>query len=665
MKDIFGKKGLLAKSINNFEFRPEQLTMAQAIEKSLKEECYLIAEAGTGTGKTLAYLIPSILSGKKVVISTATKNLQEQLYYKDIPLLHKILPRKFRVSYMKGRSNYLCLHRLEHFKSQPTFPFKAEISHFENICKWVHTTTTGDRSELEDIPDDYTTWSEICSDANLCPGQKCHYFKDCFLTLLKQKAQKADIVIVNHHLFFADLMLKATGYGEVIPNHDALVFDESHQIEEIATHYFSITVSNYRLDELIRDTIRELKAAHCKMKPFNPFIDNLQTLCPAFFHYFTQLEKKHSHLWQRGKNNKKSHPDFLTGFTSTQSRYRLRENYIKPEIMTLLASLLNNLTAISSMLDNLSPKTESFEALNRRSREMSQQLTFILEAEDPAYVYWCEVKGKGIFLKASPIEAGTMLNQHLFKRKGTIIFTSATLSTNQNFTYFKERLGLTQREGIEELIFDSNFDYAKQAILYLPKHLPEPNHEAFTLTAAKEIEHILKISSGRAFLLFTSYKNMVEIHKHLKEKLLFTSLLQGEKPKSTLLKHFKEDIHSVLFATSSFWEGVDVQGEALSCVIIDKLPFDPPTDPMVEARIEYITSQGGNAFFSYQIPSAIISLKQGLGRLIRNREDRGVLSIMDNRLHTRSYGKIFLNSLPPCPTTSNLHDINKIFTQFP
>jgi len=670
VEDIFGKTGLLSKTISHFEFRPDQLKMAQAVEKALKEEHYLIAEAGTGTGKTLAYLIPSILSEKKVVISTATKNLQEQLYYKDIPLLNNILPFAFGAAYMKGRSNYLCLHRFKRFKSQPIFQFPNEIPHFEDICHWVHTTTTGDRSELENIPDDYTTWGEICSDANLCLGQKCPYFKECFLTLLKQKAQRADIIIVNHHLFFADLMLKVTGYGEVIPSHDAVVFDESHQIEEIATHYFGFKVSNYRLDEFIRDTIKELKIARFKMKPLDPLLDRLKTLYSAFFQSFTPLERKPRHLWQGEKSNKlehdlNPHPDVLTGFTSSQSRYRLRREYLKPEIMSLFVSLLNNLTAIRSMLDNISPKIEAIEALSRRAQEISQQLTFIVEMKDPTYVYWCEVRGKGIFLNASLIEVGGMLNQHLFKQKATIIFTSATLSTNENFTYFKERLGVTGREGIEELILDSHFDYKKQAVLYLPKHLPEPDREAFALMAADEIEHILELTSGRAFVLFTSYKNMLEIHEYLKERLRFTPILQGEKPKSTLLKQFKEDIHSVLFATSSFWEGVDVQGEALSCVIIDKLPFDPPTEPIVEARIEYITSQGGNAFFSYQIPSAIISLKQGLGRLIRNREDRGVLSILDKRLHTRSYRKLFLNSLPPCPTTSNLSDIRKIFTKLP
>jgi ATP-dependent DNA helicase DinG len=633
VETIFCEKGLLAKTINQFEFRPEQLKMAQAVETALKEEQYLIAEAGTGTGKTLAYLIPSILSGKKMIISTATKNLQEQLYYKDIPLLQDIIPFKFRAAYMKGRSNYLCLHRFKRFKSQPSFQFKNDISHFEDICRWTHTTTTGDCSELDNLPDNYTTWGEICSEANLCLGQKCPHFKECFITLLKQKAQRADILIVNHHLFFADLMLKVTGYGEVLPGHDAIIFDESHQVEEIATHYLGFTVSNYRLDELLRDILRELKIGKHDLKAFNSLLENLERLYPVFFQ----------------------------SFLSSQSRYRLRQEFLTPELATLSASLINNLTAIRSTLANLSPKTEAIEALVRRAQEIGQQLTFIIGMEDPAYVYWCEIRGKGIFLKASPIEIGGLLTTHLFERKSTIVFTSATLSTNQNFTYFKERLGLTGREHTEELILDSHFDYKKQAILYLPKRLPEPNHKEFIPMAAEEIEQILTLTTGRAFVLFTSYKNMVSAYEHLKEKLPFTLLIQGEKPKSTLLKQFKDDIHSVLFATSSFWEGVDVQGEALSCVIIDKLPFDPPKEPIVEARIDYITARGGNAFYYYQIPSAIISLKQGLGRLIRNSNDRGVLSILDKRLYTRSYRKIFLNSLPPCPTTGNLSDIRGMF----
>ena len=666
METIFGEKGQLAKTIRHFEFRPEQLKMSQAVEKSLKEERYLIAEAGTGTGKTLAYLIPSILSKKKVVISTGTKNLQEQIYYKDIPLLQRLVPLTFHAAYMKGRTNYLCLHRFTRFKSQPAFQLPNEISHFQTICNWVHSTITGDRSELEDIPDEYTVWGEICSDAHLCLGQKCRFYKECFITFTKQEAQKADMVIVNHHLFFADLMLKATGYGEVIPDYDAAIFDESHQIEETATHYFGITLSNYRLDELIRDIERELMVAQCTMKPFNPLLDNLKRLCPAFFLAFIPSEPT-SHHFRLDETSTASgyylefSPTLPTGFVSSASRYRLRKEYLKPELIIFLDSILHNLTSIGNMLRNLSPASEAIEALSRRIEETDHDLSFIREANDPAHVYWCEIRGKGVFLKASPIEVGTILNQHLFELKNTLIFTSATLSTNENFDYFKERLGLTARRGIEELILNSHFDFKKQAILYLPTHLPEPDHKEFIPMAAEEVAHILELTSGRAFVLFTSYRNMAKIHAHLKGRLPFTLLLQGEKPKSALLNQFKEDVHSVLFATGSFWEGIDVQGEALSCVIIDKLPFDPPTEPMVEAKIEYINSRGGNAFLSYQIPSAIISLKQGLGRLIRNREDHGVLAILDKRLHNRSYGKIFLNSLPPCPITSTLSDIKRIF----
>ena len=634
MDDFFGENGLLAKQLDRFEFRSEQLRMAGAVEKALQEKRFLIAEAGTGTGKTLAYLIPSIISNKKVVISTATKNLQEQIYYSDVPLLHNTLKLNFRAAYMKGRNNYLCFSRFERFKAQPTFLSSGEAARFQDISHWAYSTATGDRSELEDLPDDYSPWNAICSDANLCLGQKCQYVKECFITLLKQRAQKADVLIVNHHLFFADLMLKVTGYGEVIPDYDAIVFDESHQIEEIATHYFGMSVSNYRLDELTRDIMRELKQAECNPRHFQSLLDKLQACYPPFFQHFN----------------------------SKQPRYRLRQHHLTGEVLTALSALLNSLAALSSSLDNLSPKTEAIEALSRRAQEIHHQLTFIIEASDPAYVYWCEVRGKGMFLRASPIEVGELLNNALFEEKDTIIFTSATLSTDRHFNFFREQIGLSQKKGITELILDSHFDYSKQAILYLPQDLPAPDQKTFTLSAARKIETILETTRGRAFVLFTSYKNMTEIYHYLNGTIPFTLLLQGEKTKSLLLKHFKEDLHSVLFATASFWEGVDVQGEALSCVIIDKLPFDPPTEPMVEAKIDYITSRGGNAFRSYQIPSAIISLKQGLGRLIRNSEDRGILAILDKRIVTRSYGQQFLASIPSCPRTDSLSDLETILS---
>ncbi len=633
MERFFGENGLLAQRLAHFEYRAEQLKMAVEVEKALQEGHYLISEAGTGTGKTLAYLIPAILSNKKVIVSTATKNLQEQIYYKDLPLLRTLLPVAFQAAYMKGRNNYVCRHRFERFKVQPTFSSPSEASYFSRISRWVFTTASGDRAELDEIPDDYPLWNAICSDASLCLGHKCQYFKDCFITKLKQTAQKSDIIIVNHHLFFADLMLREAGYGETIPDGEAIIFDEAHQLEEIATHYFGFSISNYRFDELIRDILRELKQTANSPNDFNPLLDKLGKRSTLFF----QL------------------------FNAPQARYRLRHHHFtQEEVSTALSFLLNSITAIGSKLSNLSHQSETFESLSRRAQDISQQLTFIAEAKDPGHVYWCEVKGRGIFLRASPIEVATILNQSLFERKNTIIFTSATLSTSNNFNYFKERLGLTQENKMAEIILESHFDYSKQVIFYLPRTLPEPDDATFTLKASQEIEKILLVTRGRAFVLFTSYRNMKEIYSFLREKLPFTLLLQGDKPKSVLLKHFREDLHSVLFATASFWEGVDVQGEALSCVIIDKLPFAPPTEPMIEARIEYISSKGDNAFFSYQIPSAIITLKQGLGRLIRNRKDHGVLSILDKRLYTRSYGNLFLSSLPSCPITSTLADVKTI-----
>lgn len=634
MDDFFGEKGLLAEQLDHFEFRAEQLQMASAVEQALEGKYYLIAEAGTGTGKTLAYLIPAILSDKKVVISTATKNLQEQIYYSDVPFLQKVLHLNFHAAYMKGRSNYLCFSRFERFKAQPSFLSPIEASYFQDISHWAYNTDTGDRAELEDIPDDYPPWNAICSDANLCLGQKCPHIKKCFITLLKQRAQKSDIIIVNHHLFFADLMLKVKGYGEVIPSFDAVVFDESHQIEEIATYYFGMSVSTYRFDELIRDTLREMKQAGYPVKPFQSLLDKIQSVYLHFFQHFS----------------------------SPQSRYRLRQHHLTGEVLTSLSSLLNSLTALSTRLDNLSPQTETSEALSRRSGEILNQLSFIVEAQNPAYVYWCEVKGKGIFLRATPIEVGEILNDSLFDENDTIIFTSATLSTDQHFNYFREQLGLSSKKAIKELILDSHFDYAKQAVLYLPQGLPSPDQKTFTLSAAREIEAILQVTRGRAFVLCTSYKNMTEIYDYLKGKLPFKLLLQGEKNKSVLLRDFKQDIDSVLLATASFWEGVDVQGEALSCVIIDKLPFDPPSEPMVEAKIEYITARGGNAFLTYQIPSAIIALKQGLGRLIRNSQDRGILAILDKRIVTKSYGRQFLSSIPACPITDSLSEVKTMLS---
>ena len=625
MTEVLGSQGFLADELDAYEYRPQQVEMAEAIARALREGGTMLVEAGPGTGKTFAYLIPAIYSGQKVVVSTGTKNLQEQLFFKDIPLLKEILPIKFTAAYMKGRENYLCRRRFRQFNQQPRFKIIEDASCFNEVSAWAARTKTGDRAELEGVPDDFAAWAEICCSRDHCLGGECTDYKRCFLTHMRQAAAAAQVVVVNHHLFFADLAIRNAG-GEVIPQYERVIFDEAHQLEDVITSHFGLAVSTYRVEELARDIGRELAAGRRTPAGLQEALDNLRAKGSQFFT-----------LFQGGE------------------RYRLAEP--DPLVFSLLAAISSSLNTLRTIMVKR-PPTEEIGALIRRTQDFRGDLEFILSQGDPQYVYWCENRGKGVFLKASPVNVWPELQNRLYPRLETAIFTSATLSAQGGFAYFRERLGLNDAE---ELIFPSPFNMQQQVVIYLPPGMPEPNAPAFPQAAAKEIEAILRITKGRAFVLFTSNKNMQEVYGLLKGRLPYRLLLQGEGPKHLLLEEFKEDVSSILLGTASFWEGVDVPGEALSCVIIDKLPFDPPTEPVTQARIERIAQQGDNPFYQYQVPAAIITLKQGLGRLIRGAEDRGVLSILDSRILTKEYGKLFLQSLPPAPVVQKREEIRSIF----
>lgn len=646
---IFGEGGLIAQYHEQYEYRPGQIKMAEAVSEAFHEKRHLIVEAGTGTGKTLAYLVPAIAAAlgnkKRIIISTGTKNLQEQLMKKDIPFLQKVLPKKFTAEYMKGRSNYACLYRVSKAENQPILDGLDEMDHFEEVRLWSKETSIGDRSELINLPENISFWNRISARSETCIGQKCPDFEPCFITRMRERADAADIVIVNHHLFFADLNVRGNQYGRVIPDYGAVIFDEAHLIEDIAADYFGFQVSSFQIDELARDTDQLPITDSIVTRELTKHAAKILGLSEQFWIRFLQA---------RGQDGR--YPLMPEAFNDRDLDGEKQPTALGEAYFALDGALQR----LEAAIDPYSEKMPEAESLVRRIRQTRFDLDFIVTQAERNYVYWLEKRGRGMFLRASPIDVSQLLKEKLFEKVETCVLTSATLSAGGKFDFIRERLGL-EKGKTDTLQAPSSFDYERQAIIYLPKAMPDPRSFEFTQLAAGEIVKLLQITEGRAFVLATSNASMNTLHDLVSARVNYPCFVQGSMSKAGLLERFRQTPNAVLFATASFWQGVDVRGEQLSCVIIDKLPFAVPSDPIVAARSKYIDENGGRSFFEYSIPQAVISLKQGVGRLIRSTTDTGVIAILDSRLRTKGYGRDFLASLPRIRITSDLKDVEKMF----
>ncbi len=620
---FFGAGGSLSSLLSRFEHRAGQEKMAAEISKLFDDGGLLMAEAGTGTGKTLAYLVPAIESGRRVIISTGTKNLQDQIFLKDLPFLADQAGLRFKASLMKGRANYLCRYRFAEFQEAPLLQIRNEERWIDTIRDWSRETTTGDRAEMPDLPDRLRFWNDINARADPCTGRKCPEYEECWLTRMKRKAADSDIVVVNHHLFFADLALRSE-YGAVLPDYDAVVFDEAHLLEDVVTLYFGENVSAGMVEDLAREAER---LAHKEGGP------------------------------EKGGGGaagvRAAAADFFAPLRTLTVNRQGRVRFLAPEQGG--PDLDGEWAFLSEAFEEMArsaPSGEEGEMIGGRVDQIIAATNRVLDRTDRNFVYSVEARGKNnLILSAAPIEVASILEERLYERLDVAVLTSATLTVDRSFEFFGRRLGLA---GCDTLAVETSFDHERQAMLYLPKSMPEPREPGFAGRAMEEIEQLLAITQGRAFLLFTSWAMLEKVRNLLELDARWNLFVQGEGSKIALVESFRETENAVLLGTTSFWQGVDVPGDALSLVVIDKLPFAVPADPLISARIDRIKEEGGNPFREYQTPMAVLELKQGLGRLIRSRSDRGLLAVLDPRITTKFYGKRFLQSLPPYTVVRNL-----------